>query len=341
MIARMDRAYLTGQKRAYEEHGLELSAISTAGRSVGEVIERQLTSAVTSLRDVNPEWLKQGLALAYQHTPRATALLEGIAAGAGVPFHQAFSVWYEELRDAKPRREIRDTGCTDIAVRVGSEVFIAHTNDEDPGDGSHLLPIEVAGLPSLIVAFTGGRPSIAVNSAGIVFSGNQVDPTDVRPGVPRVLLFIEALWSRSIDEAAKILLHPARASSYHNLLADDQGSVVGYEASAKKAVVLTPHNGILVHSNHYVGIPEVEGRKGKWFDRSVARLHRAYDEIQAQRDRVTPESLVSIMSTHGDGGLCRHGETETTFAVVFNPTQRTFWYCDGNPCGAQFRKYQY
>lgn len=317
------------------------ASLGVAGRAVGEAIQAQLVKAVRGLRNVNPAWLKEGIKLARQHTPRAVALLEGIASGAGVSFEQAFSVWYEELRDAKPRREIRDTGCTDIAVRVGSDVLIAHTNDEDPGDGSRLLPIDVSGLPSLFVAFTGGRPSIAVNSAGIVFSGNQVDATDVRPGIPRVLLYIEALWSRSIDEAAKILLHPQRASSYHNLLADEHGSVVGYEASAKKAVVLTPRNGILVHSNHYVGIPEVEGRKGKWFDKSVDRLHRAYGEIQSHRDHVTPKTLIEIMSTHGDGALCRHGETQTTFSVVFKPTAREFWYADGSPCTGKFRKYRY
>lgn len=337
----MTSLYLAGQKRAFEEHGLVDQAIATAGRGVGETLERQLTKAIDALRDVNKDWLKTGLEMAYQHTPRAMALLEGIAAGAGVSLIDAFSVWYEELRDAKPKREMRDTGCTDIAVRVGAEVLIAHTNDEDPGEGSKLLPVEVGGLPKLIIAFTGGRPSIAVNSAGLVFSGNQVDPTDVRPGVPRVLLYVEALWSRSIDEAAKILLHKDRASSYHNLLADDQGSVVGYEASAKKAVVLTPHNGLLVHSNHYVGIPEVEGREGKWFDKSVARLHRAYGEIKALGSDVTPEALVKIMSTHDEGGLCRHGETETTFSVVFKPTQRTFWYSHGNPCTGEYRQYRY
>lgn len=337
----MKTAYLAGQKHALEEHGLATDEIAAAGRRVGEVIEQQLHKAIENLRDVNAEWLKKGLALAYEHTPRAMALLEGIAAGAGVPFDQAFSVWYEELRDAKPKREMRDTGCTDIAVRVGADVFIAHTNDEDPGEGSELVPIEVAGLPKLTVAFTGGRPSIAVNSAGIVFSGNQVDSTDVRPGVPRVLLYVEALWSRSIDEAAKVLLHPQRSSSYHNLLSDEHGSVVGYEASAKKAVVLTPHNGLLVHSNHYVGIPEVEGREGKWFDKSVDRLHRAYDEIKALRPDVTPQGLVKIMSTHDEGGLCRHGETETTFSVVFKPTARTFWYAHGNPCTGEYRQYHY
>lgn len=337
----MTVVYLAGQKLAFEEHGLTTHALGVAGRQVGEVIAQQLHEAIEKQRDINQEWLKTGIDLAYQHTPKAMALLEGIAAGAEVPLIKAFVVWYEELRDAKPRREMRDTGCTDIAVRVGADVLIAHTNDEDPGEGSELIPIEVAGLPKLIVAFTGGRPSIAVNSAGIVFSGNQVDPTDVRPGVPRVLLYFEALWSRSIDEAAKILLHPQRSSSYHNLLADDQGSVVGYEASAKKAVVLTPHNGLLVHSNHYVGIPEVEGREGKWFDRSVARLHRAYGEIKALGPDVTPQELVRVMSTHDDGGLCRHGETETTFSVVFKPTARTFWYSHGNPCTGQYKEYRY
>lgn len=286
-------------------------------------------------------WSSEALALSRKHCPSAVEFMEGVAHGVGVEFSDLFDSWFEELDDAPAR----DRGCTDVAVRtLAGNVLIAHTNDVGPDAGVVLATTAVRGRPAVTMIFSHGGPSLAANSAGIVFSGNQVDANDVRPGIPRAVLYVEACWSRSIEEAAKIFLHEDRASSYHNLLADQTGRVIGYEASAEKAVALTMKDGVLVHTNHYLGIAGVESRDGEGLDGSVARLYRALMSVRSTRTiygDVSAQSLLRLMKTHGNGGLCRHGYTDTAFSVLFFPRDRMFLYGPGHPCETDYVPIRY
>lgn len=290
----------------------------------------------------NREWSEQALALSRKHCPSTVEFMEGVAQGVGVEFSDLFDSWFEELDDAPVSP---DRGCTDVAVlTLTGDVLIAHTNDVGPDAMPVLANITVRGRPTVTMIFSHGGPSLAVNGAGIVFSGNQVDSNDVRPGIPRAVLYVEACWSRSIEEAAKVFLNKDRASSYHNLLADQTGRVIGYEASAEKAVALTMKNGVLVHTNHYLGIAGVESREGEGLDGSVARLYRALMSVRSTRTiygDVSATSLLRLMHTHGDGGLCRHGYTDTAFSVLFFPKDRMFLYGPGHPCETDYFPVRY
>lgn len=292
----------------------------------------------------NRKWTEEALALSRKHCPSAIEFMEGVAYGVGVEFSVLFDAWFEELADAPASAKVdvtpSDRGCTEIAVRtLTGDVLIAHTNDTGAQPGAVLATYAVRGRPAVTMIFSHGGPSVAVNSAGMVFSGNQVDANDVRPGIPRVVLYVEACWSRSIEEAAKILLRKDRASSYHNLLADQTGRVVGFEASAEKAVAITMSDGVLIHTNHYLGIVGVENRKGEGLEGSIARLYRALMGVRSTRSiygDVSIESLMRLMRTHGDGGLCRHGYTDTGFSIVFMPKDRMFLYGPGHPCETDY-----
>jgi len=309
-----------------------LKSLLDEGFRVGELIRKQVQDACAKVRSPDEFWMSRGKRLSYKHAPLAMAFMVGIADGAGVEFDRLFACWYEELRDITEKQK-KDRGCTDIIVRSGDAVLIAHTNDESPGDGLAVADVVAPNMPVVTFFFSGGRPSAAVNGAGIVFSGNQVDSKDVRPGIPRVVLYVEACWSHTIKDAVRILLNPERASSFNHVLADASGKVIGIEASATKAVAMGPSDGLMVHTNHFLGIPEQEARSGKSLDQSTQRLARSVSEIRKRND-VGVNDLIRIMSTHGDGGLCRHGETETVFSVVFAPRQRSLWYSPGRPCRA-------
>ena len=293
----------------------------------------------------HPQWVQVGIASSARAAPRACAFLLGIAEGADISFQESFCLWYEELgyADEADKKKLKDTGCTDIVIRDGSRTIIGHTNDEGAGAGSRLFKVVIKGMPDLFMVFTRGGPAIGLNSAGIVISGNQIDAADTRPGIPRMLLYVEACWSKTMEEAEEILLHSDRASSFNNIIANDSGEVISIEASARKATRLVHPIGSVAHSNHFIFLPSEEGREGASLAGSKNRLERVVQEIQNAGREISARDIMTMMTTHGFGGLCRHGDNEayTSFSVVFLPTERAFIYAPGNPCTGKFRLYRY
>lgn len=329
---------------------MKAKIIQRAGRVLGKKLKDQIKSSVKEyeigrLMRHFPDWVETGISLSAASTPKACAMLLGIAEGSGISFQEAFCLWYEELifADTERKDKLKDTGCTDIVVKGESSVIIGHTNDEGKGDGSELFKICIKGLPDIFAVFTRGTPSIGLNSKGIVISGNQIDANDTRPGVPRMLLYVEALWSKTIKEAEKILLCPDRASSFNNIIADDKGNVVSIEASAKKAVKLIHPTGVAAHTNHFIFLPKAEAREGSSLKGSRDRLERAIKEIKDSDGDLSVRSIIGMLSTHNEGGLCRHGDNDshTVFSIVFIPNKRSFIYSSGNPCQGKFKQYKY
>ena len=316
-------------------------AALTAGIRIGKLLTDQIGHARRRFGGVPTPKLARAVLASMEHAPTTVALIQGIATGAGVGFDDVFALWYEELLDGQPG----DRGCTDLVVMneatADNSVLMGHTNDEAPGDGAQLVRIKLPSRPDVTLMFTGGRPSAAVNSAGLVFSGNQVDATDVKPGIPRVVLFMEACWQESIPDAVQVLLNPERASSFNHVLADSEGAVAFVEASATDVAMLRPSDGIFVHTNNFIGLPERQARSGEDLDASVSRLERATQELRKQHGLLPKDDLIALMSTHDEGGLCRHDDTETVFSMVVAPKERTLWYGQGHPCEGRFSAISY
>lgn len=329
---------------------MSLKDLRIAGRKVGKKLSHHIRTSlknykIPELAERYPDWVKTGMRASARRTPRACSFLLGMAEGAEQSFKDVFCLWYEELwfADTADKTKLKDTGCTDIIVRDGSRTIIGHTNDEGKGDGSELVKIIASGFPDVYMIFTRGCPSIGLNGAGIVISGNQVDAKDTCPGVPRMLLYVEALWSRSVGEAEKILLCDHRASSFNNIIANAKGDVVSLEASAKHSAKVFHDSAASAHTNHFIFLPEMEARKGASLDGSRDRLERAFKEIGDAGAHVSVKDIMLMLATHGKGGLCRHGDnsSHTVFSVVFLPTERAFIYGKGNPCSGDFSIYRY
>ena len=212
---------------------LKSASPKDAGISIGEMLKKQITDAVESYKieklvEEFSDWMDEGKTLSKKHAPIAYQFVEGIAEGSGIDFDHAFGMWYEELWYAKEedKSKLKDEGCTDVFVKDDDKVIMGHTNDESPGDGSRLVKLEIKDKPTIYASFTRGVPSIGVNSNGLIFSGCQVDANDTRPGIPRMMLYMEALFSENLKQAEKLLLHPKRASAFANVVADEKGEII-------------------------------------------------------------------------------------------------------------------
>lgn len=288
-------------------------------------------------------------ALAIRWTfPEVWQEIEGMAAGAGVSVRDILLIVCEEVRDPLQMQEpltptAKDTGCTDI-VALGpatakGTTLLGHTNDGYPSEGPLRLLTCVFddGSPSLRgVALGCGFFSLLQNSAGLIQTGNELTQIDAKGGVPRQVLARAIMSARTIDEAVRKLLTPARATAYNTILADRTGKVVCVEASATDARVIPVASSRYVHANHYLH-PEMVGYEGKSDGRkrsSLIRYDVATQKLFAQKDH-TPETFRAILSDHTGypDGICRHGEEVVTqFAAIYEAETGMLWLHDGSPC---------
>jgi len=288
---------------------------------------------------------QSSLYLAHSRTvyPQYVEELEGIADGAGVPFEDIFISMCEELWEPAAWRR----GCTDLAARgkatTDGSTLIAHTNDLLPGSEANLviLRIQAGDEPEFLGVSAGGVGiSAGFNAAGISLTGNQLDNSDIRPGVPRLLIVRATLAATRLGEAMDTCLLPQRASSYNNVIADLNGEVYCMEGSATDCEPIYIENDILAHANHYTS-PAMRGFEA---DRnniggSIIRHNRALRLLRENYGRLNPALLQELLADHADypASICKHGlESVTVFSMVIQLEQLRAWIGRGRPCETEY-----
>lgn len=276
-------------------------------------------------------------AMTQANYPAIAKEIEGVAAGAEVPLRDLFIGYCEELWDSE---ETAPSGCTDIVVRGSASAtgttLLAHTNDsgvEAPG------PMIVTILPddgrpnSTGISMDGYAPAVGRNSAGVILTGNQLTSKDMRPGVPRLILARATLDQPTLEQAVQVCLDPSRASSYNNILADLSGQVLDLEGSAERVAVVPFEDNLLVHTNHYL-MRSMTDLEEKW-DQASTKMRLNIATAMARRmSPLTPDKLAYILASHeGDPDcICRHDDTRTFFATIYEAETGRAWLSDGPPC---------
>ncbi len=343
------------------------------GQQIGEALRPQLQQRFAELRqDLLPgvswdDMLRQGQ-LYLDHSraafPHLVDELKGLATGAALPFEEMFLGVCEELweaaawngRSASTSQDKvgegleRKKGCTDMAARGKAtrdgSTLLAHTNDLPPKAEQDLLILQVQASdePEFLGVSPGGLAySAGFNAAGIALTGNEVSCNDIRPGVPRLLIVRAILAARRLEEALDACLHPQRASSYNNIIADANGEVYSMEGSATDCEPIYIHGDILAHANHYI-TPAMRRFEADPSDigGSVIRHNRAWRLLKENYGRLCPELMQRLLADHVNypGSICKHGlTTATVFSLIINPSERRAWIGRGRPCQTTYREY--
>ena len=324
------------------------------GMGIGDIYKTRLHESVKKAAAALPKTFPKRLVdptlhEAWKNTvecfPVVAEEIAGVSTASGVSLPDLMLILHEEFSDAHKCTDVVATG---KATKAGS-TLMGHNNDQDRDEGTPFpIRLAVEGQPE-VLAFTypGGVAYMAgANSAGIVLSGNTLTSWDVQwGGIPRLILVRAALQARSIDAALRILLHPKRASSYNNVIADTTGRVVDAEATGRKKAVVEP-DGVYSHTNHFI-IPDLYPYEGKKDDikSTQHRLIRSRQLLEAGYGKHTVETFKTILRDHENKGIesiCRHDrESVTGFSAVFEPQRQVIWYCQGNPCKGTYVPLEY
>jgi isopenicillin-N N-acyltransferase-like protein len=294
---------------------------------------------------------KDYLPYAEEFYPDFVEEIRGYAEGVGLPFEEMFALCCHELLSP-----LGFKGCTDMAVNgdvtQDGVVLAAHNEDwsSDALDTVVLLHAKPAGKPEFFsTSYAGLLPSCGMNSSGISLTGNALNPSDTRTGIPKVFPVRKVLEARRIGEALEFAMPAERASSYNNICSDKNGEIYSLEGSATDCGWIYAIDGYLIHTNHYV-VPNMERFEA---DRnaiscSVFRYHRALRLLEDQIGAVTVESLKTILRDHVNrpGSICRHAApgvhpldvSETIFSIIYDLTHLEAHVLKGSPCSAEYAK---
>ena len=291
---------------------------------------------------------KSNAYLAYSQRlyPQYIEELQGVAAGAEVPFEDVFISMCEELWEPAAWRQ----GCTDMAARgkatVDGSTLVAHTNDLLPESEENLVILKVqAGDEPTFLGISAGGVGISAgfNAAGISLTGNQVDNNDIRAGVPRLLVVRAILAATRLGEAMDACLLPERASSYNNVIADAHGEVYSMEGTATACEPIYIEGDILAHANHYVhpAMVRFEADRNS-IGGSVLRHNRAMRLLRENYGRLSPALFQELLADHANypASICKHGlETVTVFSIIVQLEEKRAWIGRGRACETAYQEY--
>ncbi|MFM9384437.1 C45 family autoproteolytic acyltransferase/hydolase [Pseudomonas sp. UV AK001] len=179
--------------------------------------------------------------------------IEGLAAGLELPVNEVFMWNCRGDYAALPSVD----GCTTVFGQTPQGTLIAHNEDGLPqlrGDCAivHARPDEGAAFVSFIYPGSIAGHTFAVNEFGVVATVNNLRPTTIPAGLPRMILGRASLEARSIDEAIAAVAATPRAGAFHHTFGQaGLARIVSAEATSTVTALMEVHQ-TRGHANHIV-----------------------------------------------------------------------------------------
>jgi isopenicillin-N N-acyltransferase-like protein len=299
-----------------------------------------------------------GLSVAY---PEVVAEISGLAAGAGVEADvlMALNARTEVLAGVS-RPE-----CSAIGVlpgRTDGETILAQNWDWHPDVRCSLVLWTVHGEDGRwFTTFTeaGILAKIGLNSHGvgvcINILGSSADGG--LGGIPiHVLLRLLLQSCQSLEDADRLLRGSrVTASSCLNVgwsgSASDDAAIAAFEVSPGGVVRLEPVEGVVVHTNHFVGdLASYSDRILPDWPDTVARLSELELRVAAQSAPLDVYAVQALLRSHDAGliAICCHDPANPIYAdrqeslasIVLRLNDRSIEISDGPPCTNRYESIQ-
>ena len=315
--------------------------VAEAGQELGQIWVESLRAQASARTDDNGPWwrhqpYKQVL---ERYAPHLPELYSNMAKGAGVP---------EDKLGA--RVPVADTsgGCTSFAIApsatLAGEPISGQTKDGRVNKGRpfQVLALSFDDVPHSVLALT--YPS-EIFGFGLVTGGCSIFRNDLpvaqpKEGMPFDTWGLLARHCPSVDDVMRLTRDFGVGMSFHVVVADEAGGIVGIENGGAGTVFLEAENDIYVHGNAVVKDEAlIETEKGREpFTRvdSVLRRQVLGHALAANRTRLTPQLCYAAMMNHigYPTSLCRHqpGQATTNAIIIAEPTQRRVHVSRGPIC---------
>lgn len=275
--------------------------------------------------------------------------MRGVADASGAHLEEIVSInGRYELAWAKPEQLMG--GCTCVAAlprKTEGDTLLAQNWDYRLGvkDTCIVLKAKVGDGPTAIMhteAGIIGHKGLNSNGVGIVLNAMVSDRDKLGESVPFFLVCRKMLDSERFSEAVRAFLNAKRSVSYNVMMAGE-GIAVDLEATPNDVSVIYPHDGILAHTNHFIGDRALSVKDNFVLSEpsSISRYSQALEMMRTIKGH-TVESMKMILTDHYDHppSICYHPtpgqspdhEEETASSVIMVPEKRVFMATKGPPC---------
>jgi len=196
-----------------------------------------------------------------------------------------------------------------------------------------------------------GHKGLNSNGLGVVINAMVSDRDRLGDSVPFFLVCRKMLDSGRFNEAVKAFLNAERSLSYNVMLAGE-GVLVDLEAHPLDVSFIYPHDGVLAHTNHFVGERSLRVKDNFVLSESNS-IHRYIiaNETLASIKKHSFESFKTILTDHYDHptSICHHPNVlsdrdhreETVSSVFMVPEKRMFMCTAGPPCSNPYQTYSF
>lgn len=342
------------------ERGLEY------GRGCKEAILSSIESFKTLFADRKQITWDRACRIAKDYIPGIKAFnanyleeMQGIADGAEVMLEEIVAlnsrseIMFANQIDTADRFEEEGQGCTAFSL-TDSAAKDGHTMAGQTWDFSCMLRKSMVTVhvcqserPSFVMVCEAGMiGGIGMNDAGIGLTLNALRATEPCTGIPLRVRMRAILDSRFLSEAYVNGAH--RPLSVANLIITHKdGAAIGLEMDAKQVDVLIPEDGVLVHTNHFIGYRMKLLHDNAGTGSTYIRLQRMTQLIKA-RGAIGVDDLMDILKDHVGypTSICSHPNpydppikhNATNFAVIMDLSEGCMYLALGNPCESEFKR---
>jgi isopenicillin-N N-acyltransferase-like protein len=295
------------------------------------------------------------LKIAQRVVPRRMEEMRGMADGAGLDLPTLFTMnARQEIAFAAKSQE--EDGCTSVGVppdaSADGHVLLAHNEDATPGWSgcTYVIHAEPDDAPAyLTFSYAGLLLHQGLNSAGIGSVGNALYFNDLRPGVPKLLAYRDALEATFLEDAIRRVIRPERANGNNHVLASREGEIYDLEVSGAAHALHYIGGKPWAHANHVVDAAMREREEGDLLN-SRLRADRTGQLLSrvAGQGGVTLDDLRAILRDHANfpKSVCKHvapGVNEhvcTIGSVIVDLTAGELHVCAGNPCEGEYEVFR-
>jgi len=295
------------------------------------------------------------LSLTRDFEPDYAEEMRGIADGADVDLLDiaALNARTEIMYSQSARADVKE--CTTISLTPpaaeGGRVIAAQNWDFSGllRDSVVIVHVRQEDKPNFVmVAEAGMIGGIGMNDRGLGVLLNALSTTVPCQGIPLRARMRAMLEAENLSDAYVKGSHAP--VSVANLLATHKdGVAIGFEMDSETVEPMIPVDGVLLHTNHYIGPKMYLAHDVNHMGSSYIRLQRIKTLVKERHGKITVDDIKRMLSDHAGypQSICDHENLKdpvvkrdaTNFAVIMDLSESCMYLAPGNPCENAFEKY--
>lgn len=327
--------------RRFEASGLTREAAEAEGKRWFKAMAAQNEDYATEMR---------GIAQGSSQSEGAIALLNA-------RYEIAFTLFGKDAQRREELLSVGPDGCSTFGL-LPSATADRHTwlgQNWDWLEGIHgrtlVLRVRRKSKPSYIclteAGIVGGKMGVNDRGIGLVENGLASSHDGRHPlQKPFHMRCREVIEAERYDEALRPIVDSRRTCSANFVIGHADGEIIDLETSPEHITYLHPKDGIVTHSNHFIGSGHGESQMEKVSPNTLYRASRLERLLRVHEGAITLDHMVAAAQDHfgAPNAICRHPDpglpaakrTMTTGAVLIDLNARVMHVANGPPCTYPF-----